>query len=269
MSFGPGSCWMPSVMTFWQTGSSHTPSPFESYFDCAISALAFVEVAAVAGGRVRVVVLQLVVEQTVGQDVARVRPRQRASRELADARLVDHVVHRFPDVDVVERRHPEVHRDVRHGVLLRMCGGTAACRGWWRTAAARSPVARRRRRSRPRPCRPCCRGRQHHRRSSLRSGRGTRDAIRRWKGRTKGCAPARSAVRGCIRKRASGPWREPRSPGSHSPRTCTGPFPRGIGRSSWCVHRRPRGPRSGRSGSAGSARWPASRNATAGRRRAR
>ena len=40
MAFGPGSCCTPSAMTLSQTGSSQTPSPFESYLDCAISALA-------------------------------------------------------------------------------------------------------------------------------------------------------------------------------------------------------------------------------------
>ena len=104
------------VRTSLHSGASQTPSWFASYFDCAISVLGLLDVAASVGRRVRVVVLEQVVLQAVHHDVAGDLSEDRAAAELQEALLVQGPVERLADVDVVERRVRQVHLQEPDGV---------------------------------------------------------------------------------------------------------------------------------------------------------
>ncbi len=83
-----------SRSTSWQAAALHMPSCFVSYFEPFIAPLAFARLAVVAGRGVRVVLGELVVEDRVGDDVARDLADERPAPDLAERGLVDDPVHR-------------------------------------------------------------------------------------------------------------------------------------------------------------------------------
>ena len=75
-----------------------------------------VQVAPVIGGPVGVVAGQGVILQTVRGDVRGDRGAQAATVAVDEGSLVDDVIHRLADMDIVEGRNREVHADIPEAV---------------------------------------------------------------------------------------------------------------------------------------------------------